>query len=75
MLPALRMMNNSPGSVCSQQAGIDPRVGAGDEQRQRMLPVDEPLEQPLLGTEDVRLKLMNAFNKLLHCHYLSHAGV
>ena len=60
MLPALRRMNSSPGSVWVS------RFGSMRESEQVMnsasgfWPVDQPLEEPFVAGEDVLLKAMNA---------------
>jgi hypothetical protein len=45
---------------------IDPRVGAGDEQGERLLAVDQSLKESLLRAENVFLKLVDAIYEFLH---------
>ena len=50
----------------SEQIGVYAGIRASDEQSQWMLTVHQMFKQPLLGTENAILKLVNTFNEFLH---------
>jgi hypothetical protein len=55
-----------PWSCLGQSIGVDSRIGAGDEQGQGILPLNQRLKQLLVLAEGLTLKLMNSMNELLH---------
>ena len=60
-------MNSSPGAEFVIKFGYDAAVGAGDEQRFRLLTGGrELLEQLAMACEETSLKRMDSFDQLLH---------
>src|SRR5579884_307980 len=46
-----------------QQIGIDARIGAGDEQSQRLLPLTEAMKQRFLAAEDAVLEMLDTLDE------------
>ncbi len=66
MLPALRMMNSSPGSVWVNRDGSIRESEQVINNANGFCPSTSLSNNRCFGTKDVLLELMDAFNELLH---------
>jgi hypothetical protein len=67
-IPCISNDEQLAGLCISEQTRINPRIGTGNEQRQRLLAASQSFKQLLFFTEDVFLEVLHTIYDFSHDH-------